>query len=117
MCGIESRDLAVRYEKHLSICDDRIEELLNIECNELAEEAKRHPSAFDATHNIPEVRQDVAISSSEMAAFPVPTGQAGTVNNPSFPEGLSGYNYITLSHEYARLAARCHEVRGVAREA
>jgi len=57
MFGIASRDLALRYENHLSICDNRLEQLLNLECNELAAEAKLHPDTFNATHNVPEVHQ------------------------------------------------------------
>jgi hypothetical protein len=98
LCGIESRDLAIRYETHLSACDDKLEELLSLECNELAEEAKKHPGTFHMTHNIPEVRQEVTVPGSEMASFPSPAGPAATVENPSFPEGLSGYHYITLRH-------------------
>jgi hypothetical protein len=99
MCGIESRDLAQRYEAHLLACDNKLEELLSLECNELAKEAKQYPKAFDATHNIPEVRQDVTITGSDMNRFPGPIGPAATVENPSFPKGLSDYHYITLNHE------------------
>jgi hypothetical protein len=99
MCGIESHDLAQRYEAHLSACDNKLEQLLDLECNELAEEARQYPSAFDATHNIPEVRQDVTITGSGMTSFPGPVGPAATVEDPSFPKGLSGYHYITLNHQ------------------
>jgi hypothetical protein len=99
MLGIASRDLALRYENHLSICDSRLEQLLNLECSELAAGAKLHPDAFNATHNIPEVHEGPVPLGADLTNLPRPTGPAGTVENPSFPDGLSGYDYITLTHQ------------------
>ena len=99
MFGIESHDLAQRYETHLSICVATVEQALNLECNELASEARIHPAEFDKTHNIPEVRQEGIILDSELRDLPGPTGPAASVDNPAFVDGLSGYRYITLTHQ------------------
>jgi hypothetical protein len=99
MCGIESRDLALRYERHLSICNDELERILNLECAELTSEAKCHPDAFNKTHNIPEVCEGATPLDSDFRNLPGPTGPAAIVANPSFPEGLSDYSYITLTHQ------------------
>jgi hypothetical protein len=97
--GIESYDLALRYEKHLSICAIAVEQLLNLECNELASEARIHPAEFHKTHNIPETKHEGIILDSEFKNLPPPAGPAAGVDNPTFPEGLSGYKYITLTHQ------------------
>jgi hypothetical protein len=110
MCGIESRDLALRYERHLSICDGELERILNLECGELTSEAKRHPDAFNETHNIPEVREEVTPLDSDFRNLPRPTGPAAIVENPSFPEGLSGYSYITLTHQIPLVESGEHVV-------
>ncbi len=101
MLGIASHDLATRYEKHIAMCERRLEEVLNQECNELAAEAKLYPEAFNSTHNIPEVQEKLISCDSTFADLPRPGGAAGTVENPSFPDGLSGYHYVTLTHQIA----------------
>jgi hypothetical protein len=96
--GIESHDLALRYEKHLSVCDLNLEKILNHECRELASEARMHPAEFHKTHNIPEVKEEITLGP-ESKDLPPPAGPAAVVENPVFPEGLSGYRYITLTHQ------------------
>jgi hypothetical protein len=100
MLGISSRDLALRYEKHFSVCEAKIEELLKQECDELATQAKVHPATFMETHNVPEHSQKVSIDG-KSEALPGPTGPAATVEAPEFPSDLMGYNYITLTHQAA----------------
>jgi hypothetical protein len=97
--GIESHDLALRYARHLSICAMVVEQLLNIECNELALEARIHPAEFHKTHNIPEAKDERIILDSQFKDIPPPTGPAAGVDNPAFPEAPSGYRYITLTHQ------------------
>jgi hypothetical protein len=99
MLGIASRDLASRYEKHIAICAHRLEEVLSQECNELAAQAKLYPDAFNSTHNIPEIREKLIPSDSNFSDLPRAAGAAGTVEEPSFPDGLSGYNYVLLTHQ------------------
>lgn len=98
--GIESYDLALRYEKHLSICDLTLEGILNHECKELTSEARIHPIEFHKTHNIPEVKERIDVGP-ELKHLPRPAGPAAVVENPVFPEGLSGYRYVTLTHQIA----------------
>jgi len=43
MAGIHARELAERYQKHLSICIAAIESALNQDCTELAEQARLYP--------------------------------------------------------------------------
>lgn len=101
MYGIASRDLALRYEKHIAICERRIEDILNQECSDLALEAKLHPEVFDGAHAIPEVREQLTPSDSGLVSLPRPSGPAGTVEEPAFVDGLSGYSYVTLTHQIA----------------
>jgi hypothetical protein len=96
--GIESFGLAARYEKHFSICCNAIEQMLNLECKELASEARIHPNEFNKTHNLPETRQTISLDQ-QSKTLPGPTGPAAIVENPAFGEGLSGYRYITLTHQ------------------
>lgn len=98
--GIESHDLALRYEKHLSICNISVEKTLNLACKELASEAQIHPNAFHMTNNLPDVRHDFVLDS-ENRNMPPPTGPAAGVDDPAFAEGLTGYRYITLTHQIA----------------
>ncbi|MBU6465032.1 MAG: hypothetical protein KGK01_18840 [Bradyrhizobium sp.] len=97
--GIESSDLALRYEKHLSVCVTAIEQMLNVECKELASEARIHPSQFQETHNIPEHKNDGVTLDLTFRNLPAPTGPAASVDNPAFPKGLAEYRYITLRHQ------------------
>lgn len=98
--GIASRDLGRRYDQHLSVCERMLEELLNRECVELVAEAKNHPEIFNATNNIPEVRESIELDG-QLRDFPGPSGAAGRVEDPPFAESLAGYNYITLTHQVA----------------
>jgi hypothetical protein len=115
--GIESHDLALRYEKHFSICAMTLEQILNLECNELALEARIHPSEFHKTHNIPEVKGELS-SGSEFRDLPRPMGPAGVVENPVFPQGLSGYRYLTLTHQISLVESGKYVVTvdGIAKE-
>jgi hypothetical protein len=116
--GIGSHDLALRYEKHLSICAMTLEHILNLECKELGSEARLHPSEFHKTHNLPEVRDKELISGSEFNNLPPPTGPAASVENPAFPQGLSGYSYITLTHQISLVESGKYAVTidGIAKE-
>jgi hypothetical protein len=100
MFGIASRELALRYDKHLSFCDEKLEHLLGLECAELTAEAKLHPRAFSESHNIPEEHQAISLGA-DTKDFPGPIGPAATVENPAFPDGLSDYDYMTLTHQVA----------------
>jgi hypothetical protein len=75
-----------------------LEKILNHECKELASEARLHPSEFHKTHNIPPVKEEFKLGL-EFEDLPGPTGPAAVVENPVFPQGLSGYRYITLTHQ------------------
>jgi hypothetical protein len=109
MLGIESYDLATRYERHLSVCDNSLEEILDCESKELASEAKLHPFEFDQTHNLPEskVRADIGLAFEKL---PGPTGPAAGVENPAFSEGLSEYAYITLTHQICLIENGKHTI-------
>jgi len=96
--GIESHDLALRYEKHFSICAISIEKILNVACKELASEIEIHPTAFRGTNNLAEARHDFVLDS-KLRNIPPPTGPAASVEDPAFVEGLKGYRYITLTHQ------------------
>jgi hypothetical protein len=85
--GMESYDLALRYHKHFSICATTLEQILNLECNELASEVRLHPAEFHKTNNIPEVKGQFS-PGSELSEVPRPTGPAAAVEYPAFPEGL-----------------------------
>jgi hypothetical protein len=100
--GIASRELAERYERHFTVCDSKLEELLNRECAELAAEAKVYPETFKATHNIPQSRESF-VTGDSFGDLPPPTGPAGRVEDPSLAEGLSSYSYLTLTHQIALL--------------
>jgi hypothetical protein len=115
--GIASHVLALRYEKHLSICAAALEKLLNIECNDLTSEARLHPLEFQKTHNIPESNQQLAVGA-EIQDLPPPTGPAAGVETPTFSNGLSEYRYITLTHQISLVEDGKHVVTeaGVAKE-
>jgi hypothetical protein len=117
MFGIESHDLASRYEKHLSICATALEQMLNLECNELASESQIHPAEFHKTHNIPETKLDFTLGP-ELQDLPPPTGPAAGVDSPVFPEGLSGYRYITLTHQISLVESgkKAVSADGIAKE-
>jgi hypothetical protein len=108
--GISERSLADRYQTHLSACEFKLEELLNLECNELAIEAKLHPELFASSHNIPEVHELPLLIDSDLADIPRPSGPAGRVKDPSLPDGLSAYRYITLTHQIALQSSGKHLV-------
>ena len=97
--GISDRGLAGRYGAHLSMCESKLAELLNLECGELAAQAQLHPELFDATHNIPEVQEQSTFTNLILSDIPRPSGPAGSVEDPSLPDGLSAYNYMTLIHQ------------------
>jgi hypothetical protein len=109
MIGIGSYDLATRYEKHLSVCDNSLEQILNCDGKELASEAKLYPLEFDRTHNLPEskVRADIGLV---LEKLPGPTGPAAVVENPAFSEGLSEYAYITLTHQICLIESGKHTI-------
>jgi hypothetical protein len=96
--GIESHDLAVRYEKHFSTCHKAVEQMLNLECDELASQARLFPAEFHKTNNIPDAETKTTLDRN-LREIPRPTGPAASVENPAFAEGLSGYRYITLTHQ------------------
>jgi hypothetical protein len=108
--GVSERSLADRYVAHLSACESKLEELLGLECNELAIEAKLHPELFASSHNIPEVREALVLVNSNLADIPPPGGAAGRVEDPSLPDGLSAYRYITLTHQIALQNSGKHPV-------
>jgi hypothetical protein len=116
--GIEAHDLALRYEKHFSTCVVALEKILNLECNELTSEARLHPSEFHRTHNTPEVSRKEFPLGSEFKDLPRPTGPAASVESPEFPLGLSGYRYITLTHQISLIESGKYVVTedGVAKE-
>ena len=98
LLGIKSHSLACRYEKHLSVCAAFIEKDLNECCEHLAAQAALHPAEFNQTHNLPDVRAELTLGPTD-APLPRPSGPAGEVAEPSFPDGLSDYRYIQLTHE------------------
>jgi hypothetical protein len=98
MVGIENVALAGRYQRHLRVCMEGIENALNMECSELAAQSRLYPEAFSQGQNIPAVRQTFQVSPTE-ANIPAPIGVAGNVEEPSFPDGLSGYHYMMLRHQ------------------
>ena len=98
MLGFEARSLAQRYQAHFVACMTSIEERLNRELREVATEAQKYPAEFHATHNVPVAMSELK-PTTELTDFPGPTGPAGDVAEPSFPEGLSGYRYRTLQHQ------------------
>jgi hypothetical protein len=117
MFGIEALVLAERYARHLQICDVAIEKALNEACAELAKESARYPTEFESTHNLQEERsKQTATTSSEL--LPPPSGPAGRVSDPSFPDGLTGYRYMTLRHQIALIQSGKYlvQIEGVATE-
>lgn len=109
MAGLASSGLAQRYRAHFLACMSALEERLNQELRELATEARKYPSEFNATHN---VRMDTRQwqPSSRLAEFPGPTGPASDVEEPSFPEGMSGYRYVILRHQFALIESGTYTV-------
>jgi hypothetical protein len=107
--GIESKELAVRYEAHFSACMDRIEEKLKAECNELALESKLHPKEFNATHNVPAATQPLQ-SSEEFTQLPGPIGPASSVQNPTFSKDFSGYHYLEITHTTPLIESGTHRI-------
>jgi hypothetical protein len=109
MVGIEARSLAERYQAHFMACMTSIEETLNRELKEIAAHAQKFPAEFHASHNLP-----VAMSewqpTTQFADFPGPTGAASDVAEPSFPEGLSGYRYLTLQHQLALIESGTYTI-------
>jgi hypothetical protein len=98
MFGIEKRTLAERYQAHFQACLEVIEEMLNRELKQVVDQAKKYPEEFKATHNVPISTSEYKITT-EDKEFPGPTGPASQVTEPPFPEGLSGYRYLTLQHK------------------
>lgn len=98
MVGIEDRSLAERYEKHIGVCKSAIEQSLNTDCAELIAQVRRFPKEFDKTHNLPVIEQSVAADANTTVLLK-PAGPAATVAEPSLPPNLSGYRYLTLTHE------------------
>jgi hypothetical protein len=115
--GIKTRDLAERYEKHLSSCATAVENALNRECNQLAEVARLYPAEFDRTHNLSASVQKVEMKGTHPTLLK-PSGSAADVAEPSFPEGISGYQYLMLSHEVTLIEPGKHfvKINGVATE-
>ncbi len=94
MFGIERKELAGRYEKHLTSCAECLEASLNEAREKLKSVAKIHPDEFNKTHNIPEVAETPLTEQS--GPLPPSSGPASRVADPSFPEGFDGYQYITI---------------------
>lgn len=117
MHGIEARSLAERYQVHFLACMESIEETLNRELRDLATQAQKHPEEFDATHNVPAAMLGAKLTT-ELQEFPGPTGPTSDVAEPSFPEGLSGYRYLTLRHEVALIVSGTYTIHesGVPKE-
>jgi hypothetical protein len=117
MHGIESRSLAERYQAHFLACMESIEETLNRELREVATQAQKYPTEFDATHNVPPAILEAKFTT-ELQEFPGPTGAASNVAEPSFPEGLSGYRYLTLQHRLALIGSGTYTIHesGVPKE-
>ncbi|HYM37480.1 MAG TPA: hypothetical protein VES96_03665 [Nitrospiraceae bacterium] len=117
MFGIETRALAERYQVHFLICMTAIEEALNQELQAVSLQAQKHPVEFNATHNVPVSTSEWKITT-EDNEFPGPTGPASGVEEPTFPEELSGYRYLTLRHKFALIKSGKYKihVNGVPRE-
>jgi hypothetical protein len=115
--GIRTRDLATRYEKHLSACVAGIERALNRDCSRLVSQSRLHPTAFQQTHNVPETMEEFVVGTIR-TDLPDPTGPTSHVTDPAFPKGLSDYSYITLTHEVALIEGGDYvvNVRGVPTE-
>jgi hypothetical protein len=116
LVGIATRDLAERYEKHLSSCASAIESALNADCLYLTEQARIYPAEFDKTHNVPAVTKRISNTAQPIAFRPA--GPAAGVADPPFPSGLSDYRYLTLTHEIPLIESGKHQitVNGVATE-
>ena len=109
MFGFEARSLAERYQTHFVACMTSIEETLNRELREVATQAQKYPEEFHATHNVPIAMSELE-PTRELKDFPGPTGPAGDVAEPSFPEGLSGYRYRTLQHQLALIESGTYTI-------
>lgn len=109
MFGIEARSLAERYQVHFRSCMKSIEETLNQELREIARQARNYPTEFNASHNVP-ISTSEANLATEFLDFPGPTGPSSHVSEPSFPEGLRGYRYVTLQHLLALIGSGKHTI-------
>lgn len=109
MFGLESKSLAERYRVHFHSCISSIEETLSQELKEVAKQAQQYPDEFNATHNVP-VDTSEAKLSADLKDFPGPTGPASHVTEPSIPEGLSGYRYLTLQHKIALISSGSYTI-------
>jgi hypothetical protein len=65
-------------------------------------QATLHLAEFDQTHNLPDVRAEVTFGPTDVA-IRRPSGPAGEVVEPSYPDGLSDYRYVQLTHEITLL--------------
>lgn len=102
--GILARELAARYEAHLRVCVMSIEKMLQDEGAQLAAEAQLHREIFDASHNVPSIRQAVTVEPQQKITVR-PVGPAASVENPSFPIGLSEYVYQTATYQIPMLSS------------
>lgn len=98
LAGIQERELAERYQRHFRACMEAIESALNSEVAELVAHARKHPTAFEASHNVPMSIEEWK-AGPDFADLPTPTGPASRVPEPLFPKELSGYRYLTLQHQ------------------
>jgi hypothetical protein len=110
LVGIESRDLAGRYVGHFSSCVTRIARTFDAEFNSLARHVRDNPKHFSETQNLPlEMQQHGPIPT--LQPMPKPTGAAGDVKEPQFPDQLSGYKYEMLNHQRALIRSGTYRVQ------
>jgi hypothetical protein len=107
--GIESRELANRYNRHFAACIAQIAKTFDSEFNELARHVRVNPKYFEDTQNLPLQRTEHGAIPS-LTPMPRPHGPSGDVEEPEFPDGLSGYKYEKLTHQRALVKSGTYKV-------
>lgn len=109
--GVRSLPLAERYRRHFRACITAIETMLDQELRELADEARKHFGAFNATHNVPEAAVDLKHTEK---FEDLPPGLE--VREPTFKDDLDGYDYVSVEHRLPLVQSGKHMIRGADRK-
>jgi len=107
--GLDARELANRYSSHFASCINQIAKTFDSEFNELARKIRENPKYFEDTQNLPlQVTEHGPVPS--LTRLPMPHGPAGDVNEPEFPDRLTGYRYQKLTHQKALIKSGKYKV-------
>jgi hypothetical protein len=99
LIGIDDRNLGERYHSHMAVCAAGVKELFLEAYAALSQQVRDRPNLFHSTQSIPTTEIELPATGGKLDKLPGPVGDASTVSEPDFPDGMSGYRYQMITHQ------------------